>query len=107
MTLLRFVLAAACLLAACGGPVDEGPVDSGAPPDTGVACDPSLTYANFGQAFFTAHCNSCHGFTQSVAEGEAATLSGAVLGGFMPPGGGSLTPSDRLEFADWLACGAP
>jgi hypothetical protein len=96
-----------CLLASCGGAVGQDPADSGTPQDTGVGCDSSLTYANFGQAFFAAHCNSCHGFTQAAAQGEPATLSGVVLEDFMPPGGGNLTPSDRQEFADWLACGAP
>jgi hypothetical protein len=81
--------------------------DSGGAPDSAVACDPSLTYASFGAAFLGAHCGSCHSFSQSFAQSDATGLSGIVLEGFMPPGGGGLTTAERDQFADWLACGAP
>jgi len=87
--------------------VDMGTaVDSGGAPDSAVACDPSLTYASFGAAFLSAHCGSCHSFSQSFVQSDATGLSGIVLEGFMPPGGG-LTTAERDQFADWLACGAP
>lgn len=90
-----------------GTAVDSGiAVDSGGAPDSAVACDPALTYASFGAAFFSAHCGGCHSFSQSFAQSDARGLSGIVLEGDMPPGGG-LTTTERDQFAEWLACGAP
>jgi hypothetical protein len=100
------LLLASCLVAGCAGE-GELPVDSSAPPDMAITCDSSLTYADYGAAFLGSHCNSCHGFNQSSVQSNAAGLSGIVLGGFMPPGGGGLTAAQRNQFADWLACGAP
>jgi len=83
-------------------------VDSvGAPDSAAVVCDPSLTYASYGAAFLGAHCGSCHSFSQSFVQADATGLSGIVLEGFMPPGGGGLTTAERDQFANWLACGAP
>jgi|HubBroStandDraft_2_1064218.scaffolds.fasta_scaffold118984_2 hypothetical protein len=91
-----------------GRAVDTGvAVDSGGALDSAVACDPSLTYASFGASFLSVHCGSCHSFSQSFVQSDATGLSGIVLEGFMPPGGGGLTTAERDQFANWLACGAP
>ena len=76
--------------------------------DAGVDCDPALTYATFGSAFFSSYCNSCHSFTQSFAQSDGTQLSSAVQDDAMPPRGStSLTTSEREEFSAWIACGAP
>jgi len=91
-----------------GRAVDTGvAVDAGGARDSAIACDPSLTYASFGAAFLSVHCGSCHTFSQSFVQSDARGLSGIVLEGFMPPGGGGLTTAEQDQFADWLACGAP
>jgi hypothetical protein len=113
MSLLRTAAIALLAVAGCAsGPAEprpdaEGSTDSGAAIDSGTGCDPTLTYANFGAAFLSTHCNGCHGWTQSDVKAAGSALSSVVLGGFMPPGGGSLTQPQRQQFADWVACGAP
>lgn len=87
---------------------------------TGVAAsdltcpdDSTLTYANFGQAFVTEHCATCHTSRQPVLTTQAAVqasttaiLAAAVTGTAMPPDG-SITTAERALLGEWLTCGAP
>ena len=62
----RLWLLASIGLSGCPEPVDTGKAvlnDSGA--WQGVACDssPSVTWDNWGQGFFTTHCQGCHAST--------------------------------------------
>lgn len=86
---------------------------------TGASCDASLTYANFGQAFFKSNCLSCH------AGREAPTLSSVTAirshkdeidkqAGSGPNGTNTAMPQgddigvdERKKLSAWLACGAP
>jgi hypothetical protein len=94
------------------GTPDAGAMDAGTPdagvPDGFSTCDPpALTYASFGQAFLTNYCASCHAFDQSVAKTSGSVLASAVTSGAMPRGGRFPTAGERMEFAAWIACGAP
>lgn len=110
------VLAALGLVAACGG---EGEEITASCPTEGT----TLTYDNFGKAFFDTYCNSCHSAEgaarQGAPSGDVFDTQDAIVGDkgeiyevsagsnpSMPPGGG---PSDaeRAQLAEWLACGAP
>jgi hypothetical protein len=85
----------------------DGPMDASLLLDAGNACGPALQFSTFGAMFFAKNCNGCHGFTHSIAQSEGMELSSLVVGGFMPPGGGTVTLAERMEFAEWIACGAP
>jgi hypothetical protein len=88
-----------------GDEIDAGP---GADGGGGDACDPSVTYASFGQSFLDSYCNRCHAFTQQVAEISGSALSAAAgTGTFMPPTDPKPTAAQRHELAAWIACGAP
>lgn len=108
-------LAPVALLAmGCG----SGPGDS-----TGSTCptDSSLTYTNFGQAFMTSHCLSCHRAggpetptlstldqirsNKDIIDRSAAAGPKAV-NTYMPDGG-SVPEAERRQLGEWLACGAP
>jgi hypothetical protein len=122
----RLLLVAACaaaLFAGCAGqgesvldPPDAGSPDALAPdagaPDAGApdgfsSCNPpALTYANFGMPFFGRYCASCHAFDQSVAQLSGSALSSLVTSGAMPRGA-TVPTLERMEFAAWIACGAP
>jgi hypothetical protein len=100
---IRCLAGLALLVAAgCASPDPAVPI-----PDGAVSCDPpTLTYQNFGSAFFSAHCAGCHLWDQPSARDDAAQLSGAVGSGFMPPGGG-VPDDEKAAFLAWLGCGAP
>jgi len=77
-----------------------------------------LTYDNFGKAFFSSYCDSCHAGSQKPSLGTAAEIASwadqiyAQAGdgnSSMPPGNASAQPSvdERSNLAEWLACGAP
>ncbi|HYP98402.1 MAG TPA: c-type cytochrome [Polyangiaceae bacterium] len=100
---------------ACGG---DGPGDS-----TGSTCptDSTLTYANFGEAFFQSNCLSCHRaggpekptlstLDQIRANSDVIDRSAAAgpkaVNTYMPDGG-SVAESERRKLGEWLACGAP
>jgi mono/diheme cytochrome c family protein len=85
-------------------------------------CPPAgtrLTYATFGQGFFSAHCVSCHGgpngyssraFTtaESIRADRQRIFANAAAGNTaMPPGPDGPSRAERLDLAEWLACGAP
>lgn len=90
---------------------------------TGSVCppEPTLSYENFGQAFFETNCTSCHGpngpespnlstleqiqanrdgIDKQAAAGPDATNT------FMPEGA-SVSDAERRKLGEWLACGAP
>jgi len=82
--------------------------DSGDAGGDGASCDPSVTYASFGMAFFTTYCGRCHQWDQGSAQtaGDVLTLA-AGPGGFMPPADPRPTDAERARLAAWVACGAP
>lgn len=113
--MLCLALASGLGIAACGG---------GSTPDEGLPDCPTdgsdLTYDNFGQAFFTTHCTSCHASTSGVAVAQDTPFETQAqiqaelediyerAGGTntnMPPGGGP-TADERLQLEEWLSCGA-
>lgn len=84
--------------------VDAGADSSG----DGLTCDPAVTYATFGMAFFATYCSNCHQWDQMSAQDVASTIIYAAgPGGFMPPGPPTPTDDQRARLAAWLACGAP
>jgi uncharacterized membrane protein len=89
----------------------------------------TLTYANFGQAFFAAYCQRCHGstvtglarmgapadhsfdtvddirrFTHHID--ELAAAGPAAVNTQMPPDAPTPTEAERRQLGEWLACGA-
>jgi uncharacterized membrane protein len=90
----------------------------------------TLTYANFGQAFFNSYCQRCHASTvtdlarmgapvdhtfDTVEQiralshhiDELAAAGPAATNTEMPPDGAMPTEAERLQLGEWLACGAP
>ena len=79
----------------------------------------TLTYENFGQAFFAAWCVSCHGgpngyssraFTDiTTIRAQAADIfrNAAQDNETMPPGPNGPSKAQRYQLAEWLSCGAP
>jgi hypothetical protein len=118
---VRVLALLAALAGGCvgsGAPLSMDPdagdgMDAAQPGDAGVGgdaggCDPSVTYASFGQTFLNTYCNGCHGFTQQVAEQSGSALSAAAgTGTFMPPTDPKPSAAQRHELAAWIACGAP
>ena len=99
---------------------------------TGAVCPISstLTYASFGQPFFTTYCQRCHASTvtdlarmgapvnttfdtvedirfHSHHIDELAAAGPAGTNTEMPPDGAMPTAAERLQLGEWLACGAP
>jgi mono/diheme cytochrome c family protein len=84
-------------------------------PDAGT----TLTYENFGQAFFAEWCVMCHGgpngyssraFTDiDTIRAQAADIfrNAAEDNQTMPPGPNGPPKAQRAELAEWLSCGAP
>lgn len=78
-----------------------------------------LTYENFGQPFFNAYCNHCHGGKDGYSsrafvtvehirdDRERIFVTAAADNVSMPPGPDDPPPEDRERLAEWLACGAP
>src|SRR6185437_3207642 len=84
----------------------------------------TLTYENFGGAFFASYCNSCHSapdgqrngapddevfgtLAQIRAHKDLIFINSATTNDAMPPGPDGPPLSERDRLADWLACGAP
>ena len=90
----------------------------------------TLTYANFGQAFFNSYCQRCHAGTVTGAArmgapadhtfdqiqdvqllidhiDEHAAAGPAGVNTEMPPSGPFPTEAERRQLGEWLACGAP
>lgn len=120
------------LLGSCGTPIRAMPdahQDFG--PRTGAICPtPAVTYAAFGQSFFSAYCTSCHASTVTGAarlgapEGwdfdsiagvrariveidEVAASGPAATNITMPFSGPTPTPAERAQLGQLLACGVP
>jgi cytochrome c5 len=99
---------------------------------TGSTCPTTqtLTYANFGQAFFDSYCQRCHASTvtgaarmgapsdhtfdmkqdiQLLSEhiDELAAAGPDAVNIEMPPDGAKPTEAERRQLGEWLACGAP
>ena len=90
------------------GPGDAAGDDGADAGDGGMACDPTVTYASFGMAFFQKYCGHCHLWDQTAAQEEGDILIAAGgPGGFMPPGSPLPTDQERQRLADWITCGAP
>jgi hypothetical protein len=101
------------LAAACGG---EGLGDP-----TGSTCptDSTLTYANFGEAFFLSKCLSCHAGKESpglaslyqiranIDEIDRAAAAGPNAVNTYMPESGSVSEEERRQLGEWLASGAP
>jgi len=74
----------------------------------------TLTYANFGSAFLTSNCLSCHASKEQprlatqaqVQANRAAILENAVYTDAMPQDADMAT-AEREMLGEWLACGAP
>jgi hypothetical protein len=99
-------------------PVEEPPVEE---PPVEEPCT-TLTYQNFGQAFFAEKCTGCHvagGMASFAPFDSQAGIQGhvdhiierAVDARTMPPtysgGSGPLSDAEAGQLAEWLNCGAP
>jgi uncharacterized membrane protein len=81
-----------------------------------VSCptDSTLTYANFGSAFMTSNCLSCHTSKDSptlTSQGQikvnaSRILDAAVYTTAMPQDS-NMAVAEREMLGEWLACGAP
>lgn len=115
----------------------DSPPDEGVTPIAGLASGATcpeaseLSYDNFGREFFTAHCTTCHSAAISGAMRQAPpdrnfddvqmirTLAHQIdqqagagptqQNQVMPPSGEANKPTleQRMQLAEWLACGAP
>jgi hypothetical protein len=107
---MRLVTLAA-LLSACTSGANSTGIEPVSCPTTGT----TLTYANYGEAFFSSTCATagCHSRKQPVLTTQSAIqqhidqiLDEAVYTDAMPESG-SLTIAQREQLGEWLACGAP
>jgi uncharacterized membrane protein len=79
-----------------------------------LTCDTSLSYANFGQAFISTNCSSCHAgkdnpnlsTVSAVKSNSSKILDQAVYTTAMPDGS-DLSNDERMLLGEWLTCGAP
>jgi len=111
----------------CGG--DSHPLE-GTPTESVCPTVQTLTYANFGQSFFTTYCQTCHASTvtgaarkgapadhvfdqvqdiQLLSEhiDEFAAAGPAAVNVVMPTEDPRPTETERRQLGEWLACGAP
>ena len=92
-----------------------------------ATCPPAgttLTYANFGQQFFSGYCNSCHSAASSDRQGapdnyvfatrlqiaehkDRIFARSAGSNDSMPPGPNDPPIEERDKLSEWLVCGAP
>jgi uncharacterized membrane protein len=102
----------------------------GTPTQSTCPTTSTLTYANFGQAFFASYCQRCHASTVTGAArmgapddhifdmvqdiqlnmehiDELAAAGPAAVNTAMPPDGAKPTEAERRQLGEWLACGAP
>jgi len=87
---------------------------------TGATCptNSTLTYDNFGKAFFAANCLECHASKQTPHfntqeeiqaakdEIDRAAASGPDATNTYMPDEGDVSDADRTKLGEWLACGA-
>jgi len=125
--LLPLCLAMAAAPLACGG--DDHPHE-GVPTESVCPTTQTLTYDNFGQAFFDGYCQRCHASTvtgaarmqapadhvfDTVADirvlathiDDHAAAGPAGVNTEMPPNAPTPTEAERRQLGEWLACGAP
>ena len=90
---------------------------------TGSICppEPTLSYENFGPAFFATNCTRCHGpngpesphfdkleqIQANIGEIDKQAAAGPDATNTFMPEDGSVTDSERRKLGEWLACGAP
>jgi hypothetical protein len=90
---------------------------------TGSVCpdNPTLSYANFGEAFLQKNCLSCHGsggpesptlatleqVKASIGDIDRAAAAGPNATNTFMPEGISVSTEERRKLGEWLACGAP
>lgn len=90
----------------------------------------TLTYANFGKAFFDGYCQRCHAsavtgaarngaptdhvfdtrtdiFTNKEHIDENAAAGPNAVNTAMPPSAPTPSLAEREKLGEWLACGAP
>ncbi len=84
----------------------------------------TLTYDNFGLSFMATWCNSCHSAPNGersgapddfvfathadvIAHKDRIFARSADTNDSMPPGPDTIPPQQRIDLANWLACGAP
>jgi hypothetical protein len=110
MPILLGVLVGA-LVGACGSSkIDDHPCPPGGT---------TLTYVNFGKAFFDAYCVYCHGGANGYSSRSFTTVE-SIRGArdrifvnaaddntSMPPGPDDPPEAERRKLGEWLACGAP
>jgi uncharacterized membrane protein len=116
---LLVVLAVAGALALGGCPKVETIEEASCPPQ-----GTTLTWSDFGEEFFAAHCNGCHGADLGQRAGAPTTFvfdsrdevfahrerifsTSAGNNDSMPPGPDDPPLAERQKLAEWLACGAP
>ncbi|MBX3158771.1 MAG: hypothetical protein KF773_22580 [Deltaproteobacteria bacterium] len=112
MSRITCLVLSLCLGLAAGACTD----DSSGITSEEVVCPPAstLNYNNFGQAFVTTHCLSCHaakerpllGSQAAVTANRAAIIREAVISTRMPEDA-DMAIEDRRQLGEWLACGAP
>ena len=123
-------LALACALVFSVGCDDDDHDEEGTPTASVCPTTQTLTYANFGQAFFDSYCQRCHASTVTGAArmdaptnhifdmvqdiqlnadhiDELAAAGPAAVNMEMPPNGAKPTDTERRQLGEWLACGAP
>jgi uncharacterized membrane protein len=106
MGMLKYMLLVS--LAACTGASSTGIAK------VSCATDSTLTYANFGQAFVSDNCLSCHATKErpflstqaEVAANASKILDQAVYTNAMPQNA-DIDNAEREMLGEWLACGAP
>lgn len=81
-----------------------------------VSCptDSTLTYENFGAAFFADNCSSCHASkenpiltTQAQIKAQASRILDEAVYTTSMPEDADLGVDERALLGEWLACGAP
>lgn len=114
IVVLGLMAVGGAVAAACGGTEASG-----------ATCPPSstLTYDNFGKAFFEANCNRCHSANTKGQSplyddvtairankkqvDEQAASGPDSTNDRMPGDGTAVATADREKLGQWLACGAP
>jgi uncharacterized membrane protein len=73
-----------------------------------------LTYENFGSAFVTDNCLSCHASreqptlsTQLQIQANRARILDAAVYSYAMPQNSDMAIAEREMLGEWLACGAP
>jgi hypothetical protein len=102
----------------------------GVPTGSDCPTGSTLTYANFGQAFFASYCQRCHGSTVtglarmgapedhafdtlqdirflSAHIDQLAAAGPESVNTAMPPDAPAPAEAERRQLGEWLACDAP